>query len=719
MKSFTAHFFALAAVAHLADAHGRLVLPPHRGYIGKLPQFKGLVPINYSDHGLSAGGIGQTSGGKNGICGDPYTGVREHETGGTYGRFPQHREKVIGACYAPGSTIGVQVQLTANHKGFFEFGLCKLNSLNDKETEECFQALAEPSGLKEWQVPPGNGFFDIQYVLPSGVTCDGDSHCVLRWHYTGWNNPGVDARGQEHFWNCADVYISNTCGSAPQPSKPTQAPGTTAKPIITTGAPVSTASPVDPTGAPATTSAPVNPTQAPVTPSPPVSDCGSCTNCYYAPTNACFVGWSQGQCNSASALKWCGAGAQPPTPSSSAPTPTYPPAPTYAPATTKASTSAPIPTPSAPKPSSATPTNAPAPGPSTGLTNILPKSLFLQIFPQALPIYKYENLVAIAAKYPEFANTGNVDVDRREVAAFLGQISLESGDLRYVEEINKSTMCQQSAEYPCAAGKQYFGRGPIQLSWNYNYKDFGKAVNLDLVASPELVATDYDLVWWSALWYWNADKWNGNIHKVVGLPGGFAKTTFIINGGLECGLNPPNRESEKSRIASFKKFCTLLGVAPGDNLSCQTADFPPKSPWTDPPAGSSVAPSSSAPTPSSSGPATSVPKTVSWNWFASSTTDCDASLSKDTLNRGFYVGGENIPADCGKTASFTYNGVTVTATYAWRTTGGQGYNELSPQAFAKILGTNVDISKLQSAQAVQAAINDPGRIYAVCTGGKC
>ncbi|RHY48509.1 hypothetical protein DYB30_007236 [Aphanomyces astaci] len=733
MKPFTAHFFALAAVAHLADAHGRLVLPPHRGYIGKLPQFKGLVPINYSDHGLSAGGIGQTSGGKNGICGDPYTGVREHETGGTYGRFPQHREKVIGACYAPGSTIGVQVQLTANHKGFFEFGLCKLNSLNDKETEECFQALAEPSGLKEWQVPPGNGFFDIQYVLPSGVTCDGDSHCVLRWHYTGWNNPGVDARGQEHFWNCADVYISNTCGSAPQTAEPTQAPGTTAKPIITTGAPVSTASPVDPTGAPATTSAPVyttktpvittsapvNPTQAPVTPSPPVSDCGSCTNCYYAPTNACFIGWNQGQCNSAAAFKWCGAGAQPPTPSSSAPTPTYPPAPTYAPAMTKASTSAPIPTPSAPKPPSATPTNAPAPGPSTGLTNILPKSLFLQIFPQALPIYKYENLVAIAAKYPEFANTGNVDVDRREVAAFLGQISLESGDLRYVEEINKSTMCQQSAEYPCAAGKQYFGRGPIQLSWNYNYKDFGKAVNLDLVASPELVATDYDLVWWSALWYWNADKWNGNIHKVVGLPGGFAKTTFIINGGLECGLNPPNRESEKSRIASFKKFCSLLGVAPGDNLSCQTADFPPKSPWTDPPAGSSVAPSSSAPTPSSSGPATSVPKTVSWNWFASSTTDCDASLSKDTLNRGFYVGGENIPADCGKTASFTYNGVTVTATYAWRTTGGQGYNELSPQAFAKILGTNVDISKLQSAQAVQAAINDPGRIYAVCTGGKC
>ncbi|KAF0708727.1 hypothetical protein As57867_006221, partial [Aphanomyces stellatus] len=62
-----------------------------------------------------------------------------------------------------------------------------------------------------------------------------------------------------------------------------------------------------------------------------------------------------------------------------------------------------------------------------------------------------------------------------------------------------------------------------------------------------------------------------------GKPGGFAKTTFIINGGLECGVNPPNKDSEKVRIASFKKFCDLLGVAPGDNLSCQTSDFPPKS----------------------------------------------------------------------------------------------------------------------------------------------
>ncbi|RHY27564.1 hypothetical protein DYB32_006690 [Aphanomyces invadans] len=218
----------------------------------------------------------------------------------------------------------------------------------------------------------------------------------------------------------------------------------------------------------------------------------------------------------------------------------------------------------------------------TGLGRILTKDIFLAAFPKANPLYKYESLVTMAAtKYPEFANTGDEVADRREVAAFLGHVSLESGDLRFVEELNKSSMCQASAEFPCAAGKQYYGRGPMQLSWNYNYKTFGTAAGVDLVANPDLVASDRDLLWWSALWFSNEDKWNGNIHKAIRRPGGFAYVTYMINGGLECGVNPPNRDSEKSRIASYVKFCNVFGVDPGDNLSCQTGAFPPTSLWTD------------------------------------------------------------------------------------------------------------------------------------------
>ncbi|KAF0704578.1 hypothetical protein As57867_007293, partial [Aphanomyces stellatus] len=445
----------------------------------------------------------------------------------------------------------------------------------------------------------------MKYTLPQGVTCDGDSHCVIRWVYEGGNNPGVGPLGQEWFWNCADVYISNTCGAIPSPSSvPTPssyAPvpsSSSVSPVPSSAAPVPTSYAPSPSSwTPSPSSAvPVPSSYAPLpssnTPSPSTdATCGTCNNCHYPGNNACFVGWSEGQCKQNPSYKWCGqpAGAnkcgkcnncyfadadacfvgwsaaqcaQVPQyqwcgdntvfPTSSPNTPSASPSanPTVAPTSVVPSYTPTSPPSSTPAPSYSPSSVAPAPG-KPGLMNILPKALFQQLFPNALPIYQYDHFVAMAAQYPTFANSGNVDEDKREVAAFLGQISLESGDLQYVEEINKATYCQASAEYPCAAGKQYFGRGPIQLSWNFNYGDFGKAAGKDLIANPELVASDPDLVWWSALWFWNTDKWNGNIHKVVGKPGGFAKTTFIINGGLECGVNPPNRESEKVRIASY------------------------------------------------------------------------------------------------------------------------------------------------------------------------
>jgi putative chitinase len=35
-------------------------------------------------------------------------------------------------------------------------------------------------------------------------------------------------------------------------------------------------------------------------------------------------------------------------------------------------------------------------------------------------------------------------------------------------------------------GKVYYGRGFVQLTWNYNYKTLGKALNVDLYRKPEL-----------------------------------------------------------------------------------------------------------------------------------------------------------------------------------------------------------------------------------------
>lgn len=38
----------------------------------------------------------------------------------------------------------------------------------------------------------------------------------------------------------------------------------------------------------------------------------------------------------------------------------------------------------------------------------------------------------------------------------------------FVREQNPSAYCSPNPTYPCAPGKQYYGRGPMQLSWYRN-----------------------------------------------------------------------------------------------------------------------------------------------------------------------------------------------------------------------------------------------------------
>ena len=54
------------------------------------------------------------------------------------------------------------------------------------------------------------------------------------------------------------------------------------------------------------------------------------------------------------------------------------------------------------------------------------------------------------------------------------------------------------------ANKLFMGRGGIQLSWNYNYFYAGAALNVDLCANPELVATDEQVMWGTTFYFWTS-----------------------------------------------------------------------------------------------------------------------------------------------------------------------------------------------------------------------
>ncbi|MFB7915299.1 glycoside hydrolase family 19 protein [Streptomyces sp. NPDC056061] len=212
----------------------------------------------------------------------------------------------------------------------------------------------------------------------------------------------------------------------------------------------------------------------------------------------------------------------------------------------------------------------PDPGNPSGF--VVSEAQFNQMFPNRNSFYTYSGLTAALSAYPGFANTGSDTVKRQEAAAFLANVSHETGGLVYVVEQNTSNYphyCDSSQPYGCPAGQAaYYGRGPIQLSWNFNYKAAGDALGIDLLGNPYLVEQDASVAWKTGLWYWNTQNGPGTMtaHAAMVNGAGFGETIRSINGSLEC--NGGNPAQVQSRIDRYKSFTQILGTTPGDNLSC-------------------------------------------------------------------------------------------------------------------------------------------------------
>ncbi|MFD6876270.1 MULTISPECIES: glycoside hydrolase family 19 protein [unclassified Streptomyces] len=203
---------------------------------------------------------------------------------------------------------------------------------------------------------------------------------------------------------------------------------------------------------------------------------------------------------------------------------------------------------------------------------VVSEAQFNQMFPNRNPFYTYNGLVAALSAYPGFANTGDDTTKRREAAAFLANVSHETGGLVHIVEQNTANYphyCDATQPYGCPAGQAaYYGRGPIQLSWNFNYKAAGDALGINLLANPYLVEQDPAVAMKTALWYWNTQNGPGTMtaHAAMVNGAGFGETIRSINGALEC--NGGNPAQVQSRVTKYQNFTQLLGVTPGNNLTC-------------------------------------------------------------------------------------------------------------------------------------------------------
>ncbi|MFF0446525.1 chitinase [Streptomyces sp. NPDC004609] len=203
---------------------------------------------------------------------------------------------------------------------------------------------------------------------------------------------------------------------------------------------------------------------------------------------------------------------------------------------------------------------------------VVSEAQFNQIFPSRSSFYTYAGLKEALASYPAFANTGSDTVKRQEAAAFLANVSHETGGLYHVVEQNTANYphyCDRNQPYGCPAGQAaYYGRGPIQLSWNFNYKAAGDALGIDLLNNPWRVQNEPAVAWQTGLWYWNTQRGPGTMtgHAAMVNQAGFGQTIWSINGALEC--NGGNPAQVQSRVNNYTRFAQILGVPTGANLYC-------------------------------------------------------------------------------------------------------------------------------------------------------
>lgn len=217
-------------------------------------------------------------------------------------------------------------------------------------------------------------------------------------------------------------------------------------------------------------------------------------------------------------------------------------------------------------------------GTSSGVGSIITEANYNSIFPSANSFYTYDSFTAAAGSFASFGTTSN------SIAAFLANVYHETAGLSDINESDPpQDYCDSSyTQYPCATNQDYWGRGPLQITWNYNYGACGDAIGQDLLANPGLVATDATVSWQTAMWFWTTAQspkpsceavMDGNwtpsaADTAAGRAPGFGETIDIINGGQECGANPPHPEEATDRVNQYTNICGILGISTGSNVAC-------------------------------------------------------------------------------------------------------------------------------------------------------
>jgi hypothetical protein len=202
--------------------------------------------------------------------------------------------------------------------------------------------------------------------------------------------------------------------------------------------------------------------------------------------------------------------------------------------------------------------------------------------------------------YGDFCTEKDIKTNKKELAAFFAHIAHETrhgengkynDGLMLLHEGNTTLpYIAENDEYPPVAGKKYYGRGPMQLSYNGNYGYASDCIFGDkkiLLNNPGLIETDPVVAFKTAIYFWMTPqthkpsahdvmtgKWQPNTaDKAAGHTPGFGMTINIVNGQVECNQGD-SVYSMTDRIGFYQYFLKKLGVS-DVNCACSCGKMKP------------------------------------------------------------------------------------------------------------------------------------------------
>ncbi|MFO0653311.1 MAG: chitinase [Polyangiales bacterium] len=205
-----------------------------------------------------------------------------------------------------------------------------------------------------------------------------------------------------------------------------------------------------------------------------------------------------------------------------------------------------------------------------------------------------------ARAYPRFSARERRATTARARERFLANISHEAlggwatapggpeaWGLCFREEVVRRTSPPACAYCVASTGGLRAGRAVLrprtdQLDYNYNYGPAGRALGVDLLAHPELVAMDGTIAFKTALVLDDRAVSKALVSRRDGGPldperhrrrsgatTRLGQTINIINGGIECSYAPsPAPANVQDRLRFYAYFTGRLGVTQGDSVDC-------------------------------------------------------------------------------------------------------------------------------------------------------